>query len=407
MFWSQAVITEVYAPNVFMLALTVWLLLIWSCHCERRSKTLSEANGEAISKSQRGIASSQRTLRAMTKELWFVAFALAFGLSLGTHMSDLGFAPVFTVFVLLTDWRIFKRPLTMLAAFGAFLIGVAQFLWIPLQAATINDPLLLRIPLNTLAGMYVCTLGAFSSLRFAFPLTAMPDRVMIYWGYLIQNFTPVGVALGTFGMWVVLFRHPKRFWLFILMYFVNVLFFTEYKVFDLDVFFIPAPFVFAIFVGVGAQQPLDWLRVAFAHRRAAPRVVSIAATLAIVVFLFVPVLAIAAGSARDNNRTTDTAIGDFYKNVFAMLPRDSVLVSQRSVFGCDMHYWQKVNHVRPDVLAPIFGDKRVPALGAPLFTTAQPQTRVERAFDGLTLLGYDLSDVPDPPTPCVSRRTGA
>jgi hypothetical protein len=42
-----------------------------------------------------------------------------------------------------------------------------------------------------------------------------------------------------------------------------------------------------------------------------------------------------------------------------------------------------------------------------IIATAQPQTRVERAFDGLTLLGYDLSDVPDPPTPCVSRRTGA
>ncbi|MCI0476086.1 MAG: DUF2723 domain-containing protein, partial [Anaerolineales bacterium] len=134
-FWSQAVITEVYAPNVFMLALTVWLLLVWSCHCER---------SEAISKSQLEIASAHKPRLAMTKEFWFIAFALIFGLSFGTHLSNLGFAPAYAFFVLLTDWRILKRPLTILAAFIAFLIGVAQFLWIPLRAATVNDPLILR-----------------------------------------------------------------------------------------------------------------------------------------------------------------------------------------------------------------------------------------------------------------------
>jgi hypothetical protein len=418
-FWSQAVITEVYAPNVFMLALTVFLLLQWSFH--------------------------------PSSVILLTLFALAFGLSLGTHMSDLGFAPAFAIFVLLSDWRILKRPLTLLAAFIAFLIGLAQFVWIPLKAASVNDPLILRIPLNTLVGMYVYTLGAFSNLRFAFPISAMPDRVMIYGGYLLQNLTPIGVPLGIFGMWALLFRHPKRFWLFILMYFVNVFFFTQYKAFDLDVFFIPAHFVFAIFVGVGAQQLLDWLRATLAQWRASPRAMTIAAAMAIIVFLYIPVAAIAATSARDNNRTADTAIGDFYKNVYAILPRDSLLVSRRGVFGYDAYYWQRVNHVRPDVLAPMFGDTRVPAPVAPLFTTAQivngqpqsgtwapppgvlpedawyipilvgnqrdlvlyrasqtppdlivlnvqPQTRVERAFDGLTLLGYDLADVNEAPS---------
>ncbi|MCI0475754.1 MAG: hypothetical protein L0Y55_05865, partial [Anaerolineales bacterium] len=260
------------------------------------------------------------------------------------------------------------------------------------------------------------------------------------------------------GMWALLFRHPKRFWLFILMYFTNVLFFTQYKAFDLDVFFIPAHFVFAIFVGVGAQQLLDWLRAALTRGRASPRARSIAVTIALVVFLFIPVVALAATSARDNNRTTDTAIGDFYKNVYALLPRDSVLVSRRGVFGYDAYYWQRVNRVRPDVIAPMFGDKRAPAPDASIFTTApivngqlqsgtwapppgvlpadawyipvlvgnqrdlvlyrvsqtppelivtnaQPQTRVNHAFDGLTFLGYDLTRVNDAPSPRVHLKT--
>lgn len=431
-FWSQAVITEVYAPNVFMLALTVLLLLKWT-------------NGVAVKDANPSPPSS---FFHLPSDVWFVLFALAFGLSAGTHMSNLGFAPAYTVFVLLTDWQILKRLLTLLAAFAVFVLGLAQFLWIPFRASLINDPLIMRFPPNTLVGLYAYTLGAFSNLRFAFPLPAMPERVVIYWQYLVQNFTVIGVAFGVLGMWALLFKHPKRFWLFVLMYFTNVFFFTQYKVFDLDVFFIPSHFVFAIFIGCGAQQLIDWLRSRFSS----PRAQTLAVTIAMIAFLFAPLTVIGLVSARDNNRTTDTAIGDFYKNVFAMLPRDSVLVSRRGVFGYDMYYWQQVYNIRPDVLTPSFDSRRKPAANAPVFSTvnviegkpqgglwapprealpvdawyvpvlignqrdltlyrasqtppalsvsnAQPQNRIEHSFDGLTLIGYDLADAPDAPSP--------
>lgn len=423
-FWSQAVITEVYAPNVFMLALTVLLLLKWAD------------------------ASTLKDETSPPSDFWFVLFALALGLGAGTHLSNLGFAPTYTIFILLTDWRILKRPLTILVAFIVFVLGLAQFLWIPFRAALINDPLIMRFPPNSLVGLYVYTLGAFSNLRFAFPITAMPERVVIYLQYLVQNFTVIGVALGGLGMWTLLFKHPKRFWLFGLMYFTNVFFFTQYKVFDLDVFFISSHFIFAIFIGCGAQQLINWLR----QRFSTPRAQTIATTTAIIVFLFAPLTIIGLVSARDNNRTTDTAIGDFYKNVYAMLPRDSVLVSRRGVFGYDMYYWQQVYNIRPDVLTPSFDSRRKPAANAPVFSTvnvidgkpqgglwapprevlpvdawyvpvlignqrdltlyrasqtppslivseAQSQNRIDHSFDGLTLIGYDLTNAPDAPSP--------
>ncbi|MBI5651816.1 MAG: DUF2723 domain-containing protein, partial [Chloroflexi bacterium] len=367
-----------------------------------------------------------------------------------SHLSNLGFAPAFTLYVLLTDWRILKRPLTLIAAFIAFVLGAAQFAWIPLRAATITEPLLMRFPPNTLAGFYVYTLGAFTNLRFAFPLAAMPERIVIYVGYAVANLTPIGFVIGVLGAWALLFRHPKRFWLLIGMWLTNVWFFTQYKVFDLDVFFIPAHFVFAIFVGVGAHQLSDWLRAILARWRFPARAISFAATIAFVIFLAVPLASLAAINFRENNRATDTAIPDFYQHVYAILPRDSALVGRRAVFGFDMFYWQAVYRVRPDVTLPMPRNIPIPNRDAPIFTTvrvengqpqggiwspprdllptdawyipvligsardlvlfrasatppplmiadAQPQSRANHDFGGLMLLGYDVREVESRP----------
>ncbi len=88
-------------------------------------------------------------------------------------------------------------------------------------------------------------------------------------------------------------------------------------------------------------------------------------------FLFVPVLILAGMNAKTNNRTTDTAIGDFYRNVNAMLPRDSVLIGRRGVFGYDMYYWRMVYNVRPDVALPMFDSCRRMAPGAPMYKTVR------------------------------------
>ena len=216
--WSQALIAEVYAPNLALVATTLLLLLLWA----RRPSPAR-----------------------------YAAFALAFGLSLGTHLSDLGFAPAYALFTALVLHQR-RAPLrawlsTLAVGAPAFGLGALQYLWIPLRAAHLPPGLILahRSP-TTLSGLYTYTLGAFSNLRFTFPLAALPDRIVLYLYYLRQQFTLAGLLLGAVGLLTMPLLRPRHFWLLVGMYLAHLVFFLEYRAFDLEVFFIPAHLIWAL-----------------------------------------------------------------------------------------------------------------------------------------------------------------
>ena len=435
-FWSQTTIAEVYAPNVFTLTLSL-VLLLWWARVEERDRRDRPSGGEWW----------RRFLPSWRSILLLLAFGLCFGLSLGTHMSNLGFAPAFALFALLVSPWTAISPLGGGVAVAGFLLGLLQFLWLPLRAHTLLDaPMRAHAP-TTLRGIYSYTLGAFPQFKFAFPLTALPDRVVVYLYFLVQQFGFVGVLLGIGGMWLLLFRRPRRFFLLVGMYLVHVWFFIQYRAFDLDVFFIPAHLVYALFVGYGVGWGLDRL-AGLRWRVARWGLIGLTA------------LALTLGLVREvrtnwaiNDRSTDTAINDFYENVFALLPENAVLLSRGGVFGYDLFYYRLVYGARPDVLIPALepglspealvgrevyatvppielGGRRNPWSPPPgwvspdawavpvlvgntvaqgsnrplvlyrlteepprlIVTAPQPEHRVEKRLGNLTLVGYDLEE---------------
>ena len=423
-FWSQTTIAEVYAPNALMMTLTLGLLLRWGRKLEQGGRSF----------------------------LAPFCFALVFGLSLGTHMSNLGFAPAFALFVLLVGGRRLLSGRWLLGAGSGFLLGAAQFLWLPYKASTLTDRMMLRSAPNTLEGFYRYTLGAFPQFKFAFPLAAIPDRIVIYLDLLAQQYSLWGIGLGILGMWVLLFRRPRRFFLLVGMYLVHVWFFIQYRVFDLDVFFIPAHLLYALFIGVGTAWGL--LRLGRWAARGGWRWASIGV---LVTGMGLVVVHQVRANWAANDHSEDTAINDFYAHVWEVLPEGSVLLGRSGVFGYDMFYWRLVYNVRPDVVLPHLPtpEPRPQALaGRPIYTTmrldmpqagrgpwalprdlvppdawhipilvggggaglrerpgqglvlyqvsrtppdlvvtdAEPSTRVDASLGGLTLVGYDLAE---------------
>jgi hypothetical protein len=338
-FWSQAVIAEVYAPNIALVALTILALLHW-----------------------------ERTRR----DTDFFLFALVFGLSLGTHISNLGFAPAFALFVLLTDRTVLKRPTWWMAGIAGFSLGAAQFAWLPLKASTLNDRIMLEHAPTTLKGFYNYTLGAFPQFKFAFPLSELPDRVVVYLYLLTQQFGLLSLLFGVIGMVALLLRRSRHYYLLVGMYLVHVWFFIQYRAFDLEVFFLPAHFLWAIFLAFGIVELLGRLE-SITTRVTAGQTSSLsrwAIAIVTVILALIPL----GGNLSSSDRSYDVSINDFYANVWEMLPSDSALLTQGGVFGYDAFYWQLVYDTRQDVLLPALPTPNpapMDVLGRDLYSTTQ------------------------------------
>ncbi len=326
-FWSQTGIAEVYSPNIFMICLVVWLLLRWA-------RAMEEGEPKAMK--------------------WLWAFGLAYGLSLGTHMSNLGFAPGFALFILLVDWRILIHLKELLGTAAAFGLGILQFAWLPYKASTLNDAPMMHNAPHTLQGIYNYTLGAFPQFKFAFPLTAIPERIVLYLYLLKQQYFLVGILLGFHGLTEMLLRKPKRFFLFVTMYLAQVIFFIQYRAFDLDVFFIPANVIFAIFIGFSVYHLAEYLwGLVGGLSGIGFYLVKPTVGFLLILVLLTPLVKELKINWAINDYSEDISINDFYDNVWKLLPLDSVILGRSGVFGYDMFYFRLVYDVRPDVLIPL------------------------------------------------------
>ncbi|RME87105.1 MAG: hypothetical protein D6770_10270 [Anaerolineae bacterium] len=243
--------------------------------------------------------------------------------------------------------------LGLVGALG-FAIGAAQFAWLPLRAGTLNDRIMLNNAPTTLEGLYRYTLGAFPQFKFAFPLTALPDRIVIYLYLLRQQFGFLGIALGILGLFALLFRRPRHFYLLVGMYLVHVWFFIQYRAFDLEVFFIPAHFLWAIFMAFGWSELLFGLRLIgriLVSRSgfSLPRALTAGAFPLLLLTLSLVPLSV---NWPRNDFSQDVAVNDFYANLWTLLPQDAALLTPSGVFGYDAFYWQLIYGTRADVLLP-------------------------------------------------------
>jgi hypothetical protein len=205
----------------------------------------------------------------------------------------------------------------------------------------------------------------------------------MYLDFLRDNFGMPGIAVAVAGGWTMALRNPRVFFLFAPAYLAQMVFFLEYRVTDIDVFYITAHFIVAVFIGYGAWALAGGAVSGIERLTSGPGSTGgfvlgrVAATALAAFLLGATVLQPALSVARSwdqNDQSENTGINDFYEVVFERLPEGSALVGRGGVFGYDMFYWRYVYDLRPDVDIPLARgfDTRSTRPGARTFTVTPP-----------------------------------
>jgi len=269
---------------------------------------------------------------------------LLVGLALGNHLLTLFIAPFVAVFVLWTGRReILARPLILVPALAAVILGLAVYLYIPLAAAQ-SPPLPYNHPVSLDAVLWLASgtqfRGQFDFLSPKGPgefVTALPGL----WALVAARATPVLPLLGVAGLVVLVRRRPAFGLLCAAILFSGVYIWANYLKLE---HYLLVPW---LVIAIAASVAIEWLAGAMMRRPhpsgmrdPAPLIGAAALTLA---------LAIGAINWSDADRSGERSGEDYVDAVFAALPQDAAILSH---WGSSTPLWygRYVQGDRPDVL---------------------------------------------------------
>jgi Protein of unknown function (DUF2723) len=229
-FWSQAIIAEVYALHIALVALTLLLLLQWAD---------APANGRLFA--------------------FFAVFALAFG----NHLSMVLLLPGYTLFLLTAaprGWRSMFAPRVIAIAAACAAAGAMQYAW------NLRTLWLLPDPPHGLADALqrfwfdVTKSDWRETMVMNVPHALLRDHLAMYWFDLTQQFGIAGPLLAAAGLLQLALVSGRRALLMATLFAANVIFAYSYNVGDAHVFYLPSHLLLALLAAPGVVLAGRWAR---------------------------------------------------------------------------------------------------------------------------------------------------
>ncbi|MFC2036367.1 protein O-mannosyl-transferase family [Chloroflexota bacterium] len=429
-FWSQSVIAEVYTLNSFFVAALLWLALRWahqpllpvtpfsllqaSPDWNRRAgpkeKPARFLPGEgAWRRVSLGVRQAVHHVYTLYRRFFplvppkrrlrlhprIYALAALYGLSLTHHRTMLLLAPALIAFALLVEPRVLRRPALLgpehpdrarwlqlagrpiVLLITCFCVPLFLYLYLPLRGHV-----------GSLDGTYVNSWGGFwrwvtaSSYNLFLvdnPLARDLDAAFyaeLFW----QQFGPVGLALAVVGL-VGLVRRPKALVLTAVAFVTYTAFAVVYRVPDVEVFFMPAFLVLAVWFAVGLDYAADLLRLR-SRSLAWRRLLAVSAMLLFLAAILQP-LVIAARNYPDVDMSRRWIVHDYGLYLLEQpLPSDSTIVGLLGEMTL-VRYFQRTAGLRPDIGTVAADDEKArrEAVGAAL--AGGGATYITRPLPGL------------------------
>ena len=330
-FWSQAVVAEVYCLNTFLTALALYFLCRW---LEKRT------------------------------DYWLYLASITMGLAASNHQLAFLLLPT-GLYMLYLFGKGLKKPLSFwLTLAGLYVLGLLVYLYLPIRAAA--DP-----PINW---GDPDTFGRFFAVVFnpAGQQTTVGNRwdhfahALYLW---IVQFSPV-VWIGEmaipipviwlFGIWGIYkglstgWRMARVFVVFMALNLATILYFsqpTQQGLMIVGVYYLPVFLVFAVFMATGLREWLQNFQNVFKQSKRP--------TLSLLIILVIIILVLIPEYQYFQNRPEADRSDDYYARDYATsllnaCPPDAILVvNWDDIFT--IWYLQKVEHLRTDV-TPVLAD---------------------------------------------------
>ena len=211
LFWSQALIAEVYTLHVLLLALVLFVLLLW---------------------------------REGRRDRYLLLAAFLTGLSMTHHLTSGLLLPAAALFVLLVEPRKVLEWKVVVGGAGLFLLGLVPYAYLPLRAR-MDPPLNIGDPSNQERFSNVVSGAGWQSSMFAFGPAELPDRLSMYLDHLSGQFHWAFLAAGIAGGLHLLARDRAAFALLGFLFSGFLFYALEYDIEDVRYYYTPTSSVLA------------------------------------------------------------------------------------------------------------------------------------------------------------------
>jgi len=310
LFWSQAIIAEVYTLNALAFILVLSLFWRWETPSPR------------------------------SPTLWLALGALVLGLGLGNHVTLLFLLPPLLYWVLSSPRRRELGWREAILVGACFLGGLSIYLYLPVRAMA-KPPLDWGDPVTWGRFVWMVSGALYRHYVYALPLGFVPVRLAKWAGDLVWQFGPWGVALGLMGIWE-LAAGARRVLLFTASIFLLYSAYAiGYNTADSFVYLLPAYIVWALWIGRGVLSAWDMLGGSWQDWR---HVVSI-----VLVLCCLPLISVlwnwpALDLSQDHEATA------YMSAVLEALPPEAIVITASDRHTFSLWYVQQVEGERPDVL---------------------------------------------------------
>ena len=297
--WPMAVTTEVYNVNLLFLSLAVCLLLFWY------------------------ETSSTRAL---------IGSAVLLGLSLGTYSANILLLPAF-------GYLLCRGKANRRAAIQVFVLVVALIGALTLSFSCFRSRAVTPIGTQYVPGPPLDALRYFTGEQYGtvalhdarFYLTRPVEHAMIFG----RSFLGVGIGLGLLGILRQWRTRRDLLVFFLLIFAMNLVYFTYYGADDYHYMVNPSYFVFSLWIGYGV--PYGFLARAKARVMVALTFILLCAGLLIIQF------------PSKLDRARRYAVAEFALSSLSRMPENAVAISYWGEFT-PLLYFQKTRRLREDVV---------------------------------------------------------